>query len=176
MIADSSLFIVSIRFDRYLFLCLSWKFLTSKQLSHAHKFPLCADSGPFPPTPSSSPMKRNITYAPIPLACSRHPIGKMELRWEGGLGRVVRSLPDPFQISLVLPLLRYYSAVYQSTLFYWLNACVKNLWRFYRAFYMNNLYLTYNGKRTEWSSIGSVTIRVIDKIVVVRFVCTSWVW
>ena len=70
------------------------------------------------PHPPPFPMKRNFTYAPIPLACSRHPIGKMELRWEGGLGRVVRSLPDPFQISLVLPLLRYYSAVYQSTLFY----------------------------------------------------------
>ena len=48
--------------------------------------------------------------------------------------------------------------------------CVKNLLRFYRAFYMNNLYLIYNGNRTEWSSIGSVIIRVIDKIVLVRFV------
>ena len=104
MIADSSLFIIydqtQFRFDRFLSLYLSWKFLTSKQPNHADKFPLCAESSPLPPSPSSSQMKRNITYAPIPLACSRHPIGKMRLRWERGLDRVVRSLPDPFQTFL----------------------------------------------------------------------------
>ena len=79
-----------------------------------------------------------------------------------------RSRPSSF-----FSLHHYYSAVYQSTLFYWLNAGVKSLLRFYRAFYMNNPHLIYNGNRTEWSSIGSVIIRVIDKIVKVRYVCIS---